>query len=63
MSPKISVKESIMELSKIYAMVHGARISLAEIPEKSQKMADLFGLKLSPSMKKVILSSSDPSSV
>ena len=36
-----------MELSKIYAMVHGARISLAEIPGKSQKMADLFGLKLS----------------
>ena len=48
MSPKISVKEAILELSKIYAMVHGARTSLAEIPEKSQKMADLFGLKLSP---------------
>ncbi len=48
MSPEISVKEAILELSKIYAMVHGARISLAEIPEKSQKMADLFGLKLSP---------------
>ena len=48
MSPKISVKEAILELSKIYAMVHGARVSLAEIPDKSQKMADLFGLKLSP---------------
>ena len=63
MSPKISVKDAILELSKIYVLVHGARTSLAEIPEKSQKMADLFGLKLSPSMKKVILSSSDPSSV
>ena len=48
MSPKVSVKESILELSKIYAMVHGARVSLAEIPEKSQNMAGLFELKLSP---------------
>ncbi len=48
MSPKVSVKEAILELSKIYAMVHGARVSLAEIPEKSQNMADLFELKLSP---------------
>ena len=48
MSPKISVKDAIFELSKIYVLVHGARTSLAEIPEKSQKMADLFGLKLSP---------------
>lgn len=44
--PKISVKEAILELSKIYAMVHDARISLVEISEKSRKMADLFGLKL-----------------
>ena len=29
-----------MELSKIYVLVHGARTSLAEIPEKSQKMPD-----------------------
>ena len=48
MSPKVSVKEAILELSKIYAMVHGARVSLAEIPEKSPNMADLFELKLSP---------------
>ena len=48
MSPKISVKEAVLELSKIYAMIHGAMVSLMEIPEKSQKMADLFGLKLSP---------------
>ena len=46
MSPKISVKEAVLELSKIYAMIHGAMVSLMEIPEKSQKMADLFGLKL-----------------
>ena len=48
MSPKISEKDAILELSKIYVLVHGARTSLAEIPEKSQKMAGLFGLKLSP---------------
>jgi hypothetical protein len=39
MSPKISVKDAILELSKIYVLVHGARTSLAEIPEKSQKMS------------------------
>ena len=44
MSPKISLKEAILELSKIYAMIHRARVSLAE---KSQNMADLFELKLS----------------
>ncbi len=38
------MKEAILELSKIYSMVHGARVSLAE---KSQNMADLFELKLS----------------
>ncbi|EQD29094.1 transposase [mine drainage metagenome] len=48
MSSKISVKETLRETSKIYAMVHGARISTAEIPEKTQKMANIFGLKLSP---------------
>ncbi|MDA8143717.1 MAG: hypothetical protein M0T81_07015 [Thermoplasmatales archaeon] len=42
------MNERIRELSKIYAMVHVAMVSLAEIPEKSQNIADLFGLKLSP---------------
>ena len=40
--------ERILELSKIYALVHGARVSLAKIPEKSRNIADLFELKLSP---------------
>jgi hypothetical protein len=35
MSPKIFVKEAILEMSKIYTMDHCARISLAEILEKS----------------------------
>ncbi|MHB1709461.1 MAG: hypothetical protein ACYCT2_08325 [Thermoplasmataceae archaeon] len=48
MSLTISVKEAILELSKIYAMVHGARTSLTEILEKSQNMFDLFGVGLSP---------------
>ena len=39
--------ERILELSKIYAMVHGARVSFAEIPQKSLNIADLFELKLS----------------
>ena len=42
MSPKISLKEAILELSKIYAMIHRARVSLAEIPEKSPNMGDFF---------------------
>ena len=40
--------ERIPELSKIYAMVHVAMVSLSEIPEKSRNTVDLFGLKLSP---------------
>ena len=47
MLSKISLKKAILELSKIYAMVHSTRISFTEIPAKSQKMADLFSLKLS----------------
>ena len=53
MSPKISVKEAILELSRIYAIVHDARIFLSEIPEKSQKIADLFGMKLSPKILRI----------
>lgn len=48
LSHKISVKEALFELSKIYVIADGARRSLAEIPDKSQKMADAFGLKLYP---------------
>ena len=48
LSQKISVKEALFELSKIYVIADGARRSLAEIPDKSQKMAEIFELKLYP---------------
>ena len=48
LSHEISVKEVLFELSKIYVIADGARRSLAEIPDKSQKIADAFGLKLYP---------------
>ena len=48
LSQKISVKETLFELSKIYITVSGARRTVSEIPEKSQKIADTFGLKLYP---------------
>jgi len=47
-SQKISVKEALFELSKIYVISDGARRTLAEIPERSKKIADIFGLKLYP---------------
>ncbi len=46
MSQNISVKEALFELSKIYVIVNGGRRTLAEIPSKSKKVADLFRLKL-----------------
>ena len=48
LSQKMSVKEVLFELSKIYVIVNGAKITLSEIPERSQKIADAFGLKLYP---------------
>ena len=48
MSQKMSVKEALFELSKIYVISDGARRTLAEIPERSRKVAELFGLKLYP---------------
>ena len=48
LSHKISVKEALFELSKIYVIADGARRSLAEISDRSQKIADAFGLKLYP---------------
>ena len=47
-SHKNSVKEVLFDLSKIYVIVNGARRTLAEIPDRSKKVADLFGLKLYP---------------
>ncbi|MCW6168379.1 MAG: hypothetical protein LVQ96_00930 [Thermoplasmatales archaeon] len=48
LSQKISVKDALFELSKIYVIADGARRSVAEIPDRSQKIADAFGLKLYP---------------
>ena len=47
-SQKIFVKEALFELSKIYITVSGARRTVSEILEKSQKIANVFGLKLYP---------------
>ena len=44
----MSVKEALFDLSKIYVIADGARRALTEIPKKSQKIADVFGLKLYP---------------
>ncbi|EQD68058.1 transposase, partial [mine drainage metagenome] len=46
--PKISVKEALLELSKIYAITRGARRSLSEVPLKSAKLAETLGIKLYP---------------
>jgi transposase len=48
LSQKMSVKEVLFELSKIYVIADGTRRTLAEIPERSKKIADIFGLKLYP---------------
>jgi hypothetical protein len=42
------VKEALLELPKIYVIQNGARRTLSEIPDWSQKIAKLFGLKLYP---------------
>ena len=47
-SQKISVKETLFELSKIYVIADGARRTIAEISGRSKKIADIFGLKLYP---------------
>ncbi len=48
LSQKISVKDALFELSKTYVIADGARRSVAEIPDRSQKIADAFGLKIYP---------------
>ena len=47
-SQKMSVKEALFDLSKIYIIADGSRRTLAGIPERSKKVADLFGLELYP---------------
>ena len=39
-------QDALFELSKIYVMADRAKRSVAEMPDRSQKVADLFGLKL-----------------
>lgn len=48
LSQKISVKDALFELSKIYVIADGARRPVAEIPDRSRQIADAFGLKLFP---------------
>ena len=48
LSHRISVKEALFELSKIYVIVDRARRSWVEISDRSQKIADAFGRKLYP---------------
>ncbi|MEM0174296.1 MAG: hypothetical protein QXI16_07310 [Sulfolobaceae archaeon] len=48
MAHKISIKEVLFEFSKIYVIANSAKRSVSEIPGKSQKIADAFGLKLYP---------------
>ncbi|MEM3238136.1 MAG: hypothetical protein QW258_03145 [Thermoplasmata archaeon] len=44
MSPKISVKEALFELSKIYVIKDGARRTVTEIPNKSKKKWRRFSI-------------------
>lgn len=48
LSDKTSVKEALIELSRIYVIADGAKRSVSEISDKSQKIADAIGLKLYP---------------
>ena len=48
LSQKISVKEALFELSKIFITASSARRTVSEIPKKSQKIANVFDLKLYP---------------
>lgn len=45
---KISVGEVLLELSKTYMIIHGARRTLSEIPKKAEKMEEIMGMELFP---------------
>ncbi|MEM3191196.1 MAG: hypothetical protein QW292_03725 [Candidatus Parvarchaeota archaeon] len=47
-SLKISVREVLSGPSKIYVIADGAKRSVADVPERSRKIADLLGLMLFP---------------
>ncbi|MHB8397127.1 MAG: hypothetical protein ACYDBK_08015, partial [Thermoplasmataceae archaeon] len=42
---RISVKDAILQLSKIYLTDIGNRTIVAEIPKKSRDLAELLGMK------------------
>ncbi len=46
--PRMASVGTSSSLSKIYIISEGARQSLAEIPDRSQKIVDAFVLKLYP---------------
>lgn len=48
LSPKISVRESLLELSRAYVIVQGARRTMAAIPDKTKKLAEKLDLSLFP---------------
>ena len=48
LSQKICLKDALSKLSKIYVIAGRARRSFAEIPERSQKIAEAFVLKPYP---------------
>ena len=60
LSHRISVKEALFELSKIYVITDGTGRSVAEISDKSQKIADAFGLRINESLRKVEISAENP---
>lgn len=45
---KISVKEVLLELSRVYAIEMGRRNTLSEIPKKAEEIEKLLGIKLFP---------------
>ena len=49
-SGKISVKEVLLELSRVYAIEMGRRKTLSEIPKKAEEIEKLLGIKLFPKL-------------
>ena len=60
---KLLVKDVLLKFSKVYKIIREKKETLSEILSGVEKIDRLLGTNIFPSMKKVILSSSDPSSV
>ena len=45
---KMSVKEVLLELSRVYAIEKGGRKTLSEIPKRAEEIENLLGIKLFP---------------